>query len=564
MQLRRPQVSITKTIAWAMLCILLLSITTAVVTLSAVFSSMNDAEAINVAGSLRMQSYRLAFDIETRSDEFIEHLVAYERSLHSPALRSINNWATPQSLINRYYNLTLMWNELQPALRTDNKAHYIQQVAAYVDEIDIFVFELQKFSQQKMSLLFFSYGLGFTLILLVAMYVIYFSQKKVVSPLRQLMVASKEVQSGNFGFKLRINSQNELGVMATAFNGMATELEKLYVGLEQKVTEKTHRLEHAKNSLETLYSCQQQLGVSHLSEQNFKSILEALLETEGITSVKMVVVESGAEWSIEVGEPCRDSIIHCEPLVLDEDELGRLEWHYTLPCPDQELIINVSKILARGIYYNRSQKQTQQLLLMEERATIARELHDSIAQSLSYLKIQTTLLNRGIKANKIEQATETAKEIDKQLSATYTQLRELLSTFRLTIGKANLGEALQELIKPLEEQTDAEIILDNQIASISLRANHQVHVIQLIREAILNAIKHASPNTIKITCQETNNLVNITVTDDGTGFCTSVEKLNHYGLTIMTERADRLEGDLNIESKPGEGCTVQLQFPLHK
>ncbi|WP_338405560.1 ATP-binding protein [Vibrio hannami] len=67
-----------------------------------------------------------------------------------------------------------------------------------------------------------------------------------------------------------------------------------------------------------------------------------------------------------------------------------------------------------------------------------------------------------------------------------------------------------------------------------------------------------------MTCQETNNLVNITVTDDGTGFCTSVEKLNHYGLTIMTERADRLEGDLNIESKPGEGCTVQLQFPLHK
>ncbi|WP_338405546.1 hypothetical protein [Vibrio hannami] len=57
-----------------------------------------------------------------------------------------------------------------------------------------------------------------------------------------------------------------------------------------------------------------------------------------------------------------------------------------------------------------------------------------------------------------------------------------MSTFRLTIGKANLGEALQELIKPLEEQTDAEIILDNQIASISLRANHQVHVIQLIRK----------------------------------------------------------------------------------
>jgi len=559
--LRRAQISITKTIARAMTIILLLSVTTTSITLYSLYSNLDDAAAINIAGSLRMQSYRLAFDIETQSEHFVEHLIQYENSLYSPTLSGIDKWFTPASLIDNYRQLLERWRDLQPALQSEEKNIYLAEVAEFVNQIDRFVFELQKFSQFKLQLLSLAYGLGFTLILFTAIYVIYFSQRKVVKPLQHLMLASKEVQSGNFGFKLRMDSQNELGVLANAFNGMATELEKHYLELESRIAEKTHRLEHAKNSLEVLYGCQQELSASQLNEQNFRNMLDLLQATEGITAVRMTVQETSAHWSIETGEPTAGEW-HSEPLKLDEEVLGRLEWQFTLPCPDQELIANVASIMSRGIYYNNAQKQTQQLLLMEERATIARELHDSIAQSLSYLKIQTTLLNRSIAKEKMEQAGITAKEIDSQLSATYTQLRELLSTFRLTIGKANLGEALQELLKPLEEQTDAEIVLENRLASISIRANHQVHVIQLIREAVLNAIKHAQATTIKVSCQELDGDVNITIEDNGCGFCTSVEKLNHYGLTIMAERADRLQGRLKIDSKPGKGCTIQLLFPL--
>lgn len=559
--MRRAQISVTKTIARAMIIILLLSVISALITLFSLYSNLDDAEAINIAGSLRMQSYRLAFDIETQSVLFYDHIVSYERSLYSPTLRAIENWITPDSLVNNYQLLLERWEALHPALLSENKFSYLDEVATYVNQIDIFVYELQKFSQLKLQILSLAYGLVFILILTVVSYVIYFSQKKIVKPLRQLMVASKEVQSGNFSFKLRIRSQNELGVLAGAFNGMSTELEKYYSELEHKISEKTHRLEHAKNSLEVLYGCQQELSVSHLGEKNFKNILSYLQATEGVTAVRLVVKEAHAEWDLLVGD-ADNSTWHVEPLKIDGDIMGRLEWQFILPCPDQELIANVANILARGLYYNNTQKQTQQLLLMEERATIARELHDSIAQSLSYLKIQTTLLNRSIAKPNMELAGETAKEIDTQLSATYTQLRELLSTFRLTIGKANLEEALQELLKPLEEQTKAKIILENTLASISLRANHQVHVIQLIREAVLNAIKHANASEIKINCHQQERSVNISIVDNGNGFCTSIEKLNHYGLTIMSERADRLNGELKVFSSPGEGCTVQLLFPL--
>jgi len=531
------------------------------ITIFSLHSNLDDAEAINIAGSLRMQSYRLAFDIETQSALFYDHVVNYEHSLTSPTLQAIESWVTPDSLVGNYQQLLLRWNELRPILLSEHRLAYLDEVASYVNQIDIFVYELQKFSQLKLQVISLTYSFILSFILIVVLYVIYFSQKKIVKPLRQLMVASKEVQTGNFSFKLQIKSQNELGVLATAFNSMSTELEKHYSELEHRISEKTHRLSRAKNSLEVLYGCQQELSISDLAEQNFRNILTYLHATEGINAVRLVVEESNTEWELHVGD-ANESIWHFEPLKIDDDVMGRLEWQFSLPCPDQELIANVANILSRGIYYNNAQKQTQQLLLMEERATIARELHDSIAQSLSYLKIQTTLLNRSIAKPNMQQAGETAKEIDKQLSATYTQLRELLSTFRLSIGKANLGDALQELLLPLEEQTEAEIILDNTLASISLRANHQVHVIQLIREAVLNAIKHANASEIKIECHQEDRTVKITVVDNGNGFCTNIEKLNHYGLTIMSERADRLNGVLEIMSKPGEGCTVQLLFPL--
>ncbi len=541
--------------------ILLLSVTTIGMTLFSLYSNQDDAEIMNITSSLRMQSYRLALDVETQSSLLHRHVVDYARTLHSVNLKAIEHEFTPDSLVQSYRQLLTKWTELQPILVSGDKQTYLDEVDAYANQIDDFVYELHKFTQFKLQLLLFAYGLVFIFILIVVLYVIYFSQRKIVKPLRQLMIASKEVQAGNFSFKPQVKSYNELGILTATFNTMTTNLEKHYLELEQKIAEKTHRLSHAKNSLELLYGCQKELSANYISEQNFKNILNFLLATEGVIAVRMVVKESGTRWQLNAGEES-NNLWHSEELKFDDKVVGELAWQYTLPCPDQELIVNVANIISRGLHYNKTQKQNQQLLLVEERATIARELHDSIAQSLSYLKIQTTLLNRSISNKDFTQSSETAKEIDKQLSATYSQLRELLNTFRLTIGKADLGEALQELLQSLEKMSDSKIILDNKITSISLKANQQVHVIQLVREAVLNAIKHAEASEIKIKCRQYDKIIYIYVIDNGIGFADNKGKPNHYGLTIMSERAERLNGNLEILTNPNEGCTIELLFPL--
>lgn len=87
---------------------------------------------------------------------------------------------------------------------------------------------------------------------------------------------------------------------------------------------------------------------------------------------------------------------------------------------------------------------------MEERATIARELHDSLAQTLSFLRIQLTLLRRATDAPAAQVIID---DFDRTLADAYRQLRELLATFRLNIQEADLNAALEQLLQPLKALT---------------------------------------------------------------------------------------------------------------
>ncbi|MGC9491499.1 ATP-binding protein, partial [Vibrio genomosp. F10] len=151
-------------------------------------------------------------------------------------------------------------------------------------------------------------------------------------------------------------------------------------------------------------------------------------------------------------------------------------------------------------------------------------------------------------------------ELHSGVSEAYTQLRELLTTFRLTLNEGSFGLALQEMLVQLGEQTDAKIHLDNQLSTIELEANQQVHLIQLIREATLNSIKHAHATKIDVECIEQDNTVTVSITDDGIGYDKDIEKLNHYGMAIMHERASRLNGHLEVRSIRPKGCAVVLTY----
>ncbi|EHH0711811.1 nitrate/nitrite two-component system sensor histidine kinase NarQ [Vibrio vulnificus] len=562
--LKTVKKSVTRTIAKAMGLILLLSIATTSFAIINLASSLNDAEAVNVAGSMRMQSYRLAHDIQINAQDYSSHIYLFERSIYSPSMKALQNWTVPDDITHDYYRLIMRWHELKEVLQSKDRERYLVLVAGFVSQIDAFVFKLQHFSEQKLIKLAWVGGLGLGGILLVSIFVVHFVRREVVTPLKAMVTASEQIQSRSFDVSLNVTSDNEMGILTRTFNNMAADLGKLYRGLEQAVNEKTHKLQHANQSLQVLYHSSQELTASRISQENFQAILRHIVSIEGIVSAKLEIEEIGERNLVLTEGPKCVGRCNQKALTLDGQHLGYLHWCSGLPCPDQALIDNFVQILSRAVYYNQAQRQAEQLLLMEERATIARELHDSLAQSLSYLKIQVSLLKRSVaKLNDEPQLARTNQviaELDTGLSSAYTQLRELLTTFRLTIKEGTFGQALQEMVVQLGDQTEAEIHLTNDLSSVELDAHQQVHLLQLIREATINAIKHAKAANIRIECCEEGERVTVSVSDDGVGFDQCNQKLNHYGMSIMQERAARLNGSLSVTASPQNGCAVVLKY----
>ncbi|GAB7228412.1 nitrate/nitrite two-component system sensor histidine kinase NarQ [Vibrio rotiferianus] len=564
--------SVTRTIASAMMLILLLSVATTGFAIFTLASSLNDAEAVNVSGSMRMQSYRLAHDIQSESVDYSSHIDLFEQSIYSHSMLALQHWSVPDDITKDYYRLILRWHELKSVLKSQDRDRYLVLVAGFVKQIDAFVFKLQHYSEQKLINLAWIGGLGLGGILFVSMFVVHFVRLEVVRPLRALVFASEQIQNRSFNVSLNVSSDNEMGILTRTFNNMAHDLGQLYRGLEQAVNEKTRKLQHANQSLQVLYDSSKELTASRIHQENFQAILQHIVSLEGIRAVKLEIDQIGEpNWILTEGEECHhncDSECHSKTLTLDGEHLGYLHWKAGLPCPNESLIDNFVQILSRAVYYNRAQRQAEQLLLMEERATIARELHDSLAQALSYLKIQVSLLKRSVKGLPDEvavaQTAQVIAELDTGLSAAYTQLRELLTTFRLSIKEGSFGQALQEMVATLDEQTTAIISLNNQLSSTELDAHQQVHLLQLIREATINAIKHAQAENINIECLESDGFVTVRVEDDGVGFDRQDEKLNHYGMSIMQERAARLHADLSVEAQRDMGCTVTLEFQQSK
>ncbi|MEX0631496.1 histidine kinase [Serratia ureilytica] len=214
-------------------------------------------------------------------------------------------------------------------------------------------------------------------------------------------------------------------------------------------------------------------------------------------------------------------------------------------------------MLGRGVYFNRAQKQHQYLLLMEERGTIARELHDSLAQTLSFLRIQLTLLRR---AADDPAAQAIIDDFDRTLADAYRQLR---IAGHLPPQHSGGGSECRAgaTVAAIKGANPAQIQLHCRLPSQALNAQQQVHALQIVREAVLNAVKHAGANEIAVCCEVNAAGDNVfSITDDGCGIASLEEPEGHYGLTIMSERAARLGGTLRIRRRSGGGTAVCLTF----
>jgi two-component system nitrate/nitrite sensor histidine kinase NarX len=228
-----------------------------------------------------------------------------------------------------------------------------------------------------------------------------------------------------------------------------------------------------------------------------------------------------------------------------------------------QLLDALSRHIGIAIGTARRTEQSRRLSLLEERAALARELHDSLAQSLAYMKIQVSrlkpLLPDSGQVHSAE-AGEVLAELREGLNSAYRQLRELLTTFRLRIEGEGLAAALQTTVAEFAARGNIPITLEAHLAGCTLTANEEIHALQIVREALSNVLNHAQARQaqVSVTC-DSDGAVSATVTDDGIGVHQPAGA-HHYGMTIMEERAKNLGGQLTVENLPTSGVRVTLHF----
>jgi signal transduction histidine kinase len=238
--------------------------------------------------------------------------------------------------------------------------------------------------------------------------------------------------------------------------------------------------------------------------------------------------------------------------VSDSDEIGLLK----------EFSSQISKIICSGRRAQISRRQD----LYQERSVIARELHDSLAQSLTYLKIQLTRLQTHIDKNKSSESSDYSQienailELRSHLSLAYGQLRELMTTFRLTMNGKDLRNAIDESINEFKQRTNIAFDSDIRISGEELNAQEELQLLQIVREALSNVVRHSRASRASISLGMQGDLVILSLSDNGVGLADIPGPGQHHGLVIMQERTQRLNGDLQVNNLDPTGTRVQVSF----
>ena len=556
-------------------------------------ATKNDAHAINVSGSLRMQSWRLSEQIiipELTDNESLALLIEiYDGSINNPSLSRLQE--RHNELGRRYRMLQQEWfDHMRPLLLSqDSHEQFLKHVPDYVDRIDALVNALQKDSEQKLRQLFIFALLSLCSILGIGLLAIRFIQDNLLTPVEALGEAAEQVQAGQFNnLQLNYRKPNELGRLTDTFTRMAKELERLYGDLEAQVHQQTRSLQISNTALQLLYDASQTIGVNPYDRDNIKEHLEHwknLLDLRacyicansnaGKENLRLINPDkevSSASCQIGQCDDCknRSTVDYDLPLMFREKNYGFLRiTSNNQPLSEDSLqwMKTFSDIVATSLYRSSYQIQEHRLLLMEERSVIARELHDSLAQSLSFQQIQVARLSRQLKRQDNEATIRAVvDELKDGITSAYRQLRELLNTFRLNISEGSLEEALQGTLDEFRKRSDhIRFELDYQLRYFPLDAHQQIHILQIVREALVNVIKHSGATVARISClNHQDSEVHVFIDDNGNGFpqknSNPVSSSGHYGTTIMQERAMTLGGTLVYTESPSGGARVSLRF----
>ncbi|MBH1958120.1 MAG: sensor histidine kinase [Burkholderiales bacterium] len=200
----------------------------------------------------------------------------------------------------------------------------------------------------------------------------------------------------------------------------------------------------------------------------------------------------------------------------------------------------------------------------EEKARLARELHDELAQSLTALKMDTLWIRDHAGAQSAMVAaklTEMVEMLDRTVAATRRMAADLRP---LLLDDLGLVPAIEWLASRFTQRCGVPCALSvNGGLGLELPEPYATAVFRIVQESLNNVAKHAAASQVAVTLDKTLDTVRLVVQDDGCGFVSAAaRKPQSLGLMGLRERAQLLGGSVSIGSAPGKGTCVEVSMPL--
>lgn len=521
-----------------------------------------------------------------------------------------SDWRALRAEIIRQSQLTPQQSAEATPLPVDTFVHQVDNLVSAIEHrLEARTVALHTFQLVMMGLAVLS-----ALVILYASHVVF------LDPIARLRTALLRVEKGDFSARVRPGANDELGELAEGFNRMTEQLATSYGGLEAKVAEKTRRLQAEQARLQALYDVStfvasadslgslgqgfarkirgiaraDAVAIRWSDEANDRYMLLASDSLPHIMAEKEQCVltgdcfcgeriqQSGAMPRMRVipiaeergngDEPTRTARRHCEaegyttlvtlPLNLQHRLLGEIELFYrgdvTFTDEDRSLFEALASHLAGAMETLRMAALERESAVASERKLLAQELHDSIAQSLAFLKIQMSLLRSAMTRGDQAAIDAAMAELDVGVRESYSDVRELLLHFRVRTNSGQLDMALRETLSKFELQSGMATHLHYPGDGVPLPADVQIQVLHIVQEALSNVRKHAKASEVWVDVQA-QPCWQISVRDNGQGFLSAPSPdATHVGLSIMRERAARIHADLTVRAAADRGTEVVL------
>ncbi len=450
-------------------------------------------------------------------------------------------------------------------------------------------------------------GIGAIMVLLLA----YQVRRHFLDPLSHLYNWALGMCDGDLSSRISPRQPGRFAKLTFHINRLSEALEKLANEMDDVVWQQTSRLHQRNKSLEILFEVASAINaMSNLNEllnQSADVIMPILNgtgyvvrlrgENGGICILEQDTAREGSA-KVPVNDPafneieslldgeCRDQRVDIRPCQSAQGNiyivtvpmhyrgknLGLLSFFSSSAeaSNDEEvckLLLSIGKQLGMAIVKTRLDQEASKLTLMQERTSLAHELHDSLAQSLASLRFQVKLLGDTLDGEDALQARRELKRITNSLDGLNSELRELVANFRAPMDERGLLPALEDLVDRFRRTSNISTYLHTECSQLKLPAAAEMQVLGIVREALTNARKHSKAKTVRLLVRcESGGQYTLLVEDDGVGEALpAIEPESpgeHVGLLIMKERATRLGGKLRIESEPGEGTRIELRFSL--